>query len=298
MIKITILVSLFISISLALGIKSILDYYSKKTAPFDFAKNTNLRHMAKKKDSRGLDLFVNVISYGGSLLDVDESYWSMMDRKLIHMGISENSKYYLTKKFIESLIIALPCLLMPFMFHAPFLIICFFAMVAVTFASNLKQIDKDYTKWQQKLINEIPEVIDRLSICFAGGKSYQLALTEAKKDTKSQMSNALEVLLEDIRTKGVRKALAIFSQSFDLPATTRLATAISIAVESGYEQAEIYLMNIEDEMRELRRNSAMELIKGKPEKIKYLYGILFGLSVAALILKGIEITNQLSIMFS
>ena len=126
---------------------------------------------------------------------------------------------------------------------------------------------------------------------------YLSALEGAAAGTTA-LGRALEKLTEDIRTRGSQSALASFSASFDLPATNRLASALALAIESGYEAAEVYLVNIEEELRQLRQEAAEALVKGKPEKVKQLYFLLFILAIGALLLKGWEILGQVKTLFA
>jgi hypothetical protein len=112
------------------------------------------------------------------------------------------------------------------------------------------------------------------------------------------MGQALSQLLNDIQTIGSAGALRLFAISFDLPAVQKLASALMLAVESGYGAAEAYFSSIEGELTALRQEAAEALVRSKPEKIVQLYGLLFGLAVAALLLKGWEIFQQVGRLFS
>ena len=71
-----------------------------------------------------------------------------------------------------------------------------------------------------------------------------------------------------------------------------------LAVESGYGAAEAYFSSIEGELTALRQEAAESLVKAKPEKVYQLYALLFALAVAALLLKGWEILQQVGMLFS
>jgi hypothetical protein len=57
-------------------------------------------------------------------------------------------------------------------------------------------------------------------------------------------------------------------------------------VESGYQSAETYFVNIENDLREVRQVAMEELTRSKPEKVYQLYLVLSGLAIGTLCLKG------------
>lgn len=264
----------------------------------DYVANITLGDRGEELDSRRLRRAVSCLEAGARLANVDEDYWRRMNRRLKLMGFQEDSRHYLTGRLIRSAALALPSLLCPALMENLWLTLCYPAFTAVLFRRELKILEKRFQEWQRLLVREVPEVVDRLGICFAGGRDYLAALEEAADSTGQAMGRALKALAEDIRARGSRAALASFNSSFDLPATSRLASALSLAVESGYEAAEVYLVNIEEELRALRQDAADALAKGKPEKVKELYLILFGLSTGALLLKGWEILGQVGRLFA
>ena len=200
-------------------------------------------------------------------MHLDDGYWQRLDRRLELMGEEADGRLYLTRRLVRCAAVALPVLAFPFLFRELQLLAVYPIFTAVLFRQELKALEKRYQEWQKCLIRDVPEVVDRLRICFAGGRDYLSALEGAAAGTTA-LGRALEKLTEDIRTRGSQSALASFSASFDLPATNRLASALALAIESGYEAAEVYLVNIEEELRQLRQEAAEALVKGKPEKGK------------------------------
>ncbi len=249
-------------------------------------------------DSRGLRRAMDCLEAGARLINLQKDDWQKLDRRLELMGLPEDSRRYLTEKLIRCAAGALPALTLPVLLDRGWTVFCYPIFTAVLFRRQLTALDRRYRQWQQLLIREVPEVVDRLRICFAGGRDYLSSLEEAAAGAGQAMGQALKGLTEDIRTRGSRAALASFSASFDLPAINRLASALSLAVESGYEEAEVYLINIGEELRTLRQEAAEALIKGRPEKVKQLYLILFALAVGSLLLKGWEIVKQIGGLFA
>jgi hypothetical protein len=159
-------------------------------------------------------------------------------------------------------------------------------------------VDRRYAEWQGKLAMDIPGVMDRMRICFAGGRDYLSALRQAQSSGGPAMSRALGQLVDDIESIGSAGAFRLFAISFDQPAVQKLASALTLAVESGYGAAEAYFSSIEGELAALRQESAESLVRSKPEKIYKLYALLFGLASAALALKGWEILSMVGRLFA
>jgi hypothetical protein len=139
--------------------------------------------------------------------------------------------------------------------------------------------------------------MDLLRICFAGGRDYLSALRQAQASGGEAMAQALGQLINDVQTIGSAGAFRLFAVSFDLPAVQKLASALMLAVESGYGAAEAYFSSIEGELAALRQEAAESLVRTKPEKVYQLYVLLFGLAVASLLLKGWEIFMQVGKLF-
>jgi hypothetical protein len=239
-----------------------------------------------------------VMDRGARIMRVDQSYWDRLDRRLAMMGDKANAKEVTAVLLIRGLLFSLPILALSLMWADLRMAGAYPVAVALLFRHEMRAIDRRYAQWQQELARGIPEVMDHLRICFAGGRDYLSALRQAQASGNPAIGRALSQLILDIQSIGSAGAFRLFSSSFDLPAIQRLASALMLAVESGYGAAEAYFSSIEDELSALRREAAESLIKAKPEKVYQLYALLFLLAVAALVLKGWEILNQVGRLFS
>ena len=213
------------------------------------------------------------------------------------MGERTGAQETVTILLLRSLLVALPALALPLFWRGWWNAGAYPLMAAMLFRQEMKELDSKYARWQKELIRDIPEVIDRLRICFAGGRDYLSALRQAQASGGTAMGQALSQLMNDIQTIGSAAALRLFAISFDMPAIQKLASALTLAVESGYSAAESYFSSIEGELSALRQEAAESLVRTKPEKIYQLYTLLFGLAVAALTLKGWEIFSQVGLLF-
>jgi Flp pilus assembly protein TadB len=279
----------------------VLEWREKKKKPYklaDFALQSREQHERRLGDSRGFRRLVRVMDRGAGILQLRPSYWERLDRRLELMGEKADGRETLALLLLRSMVLALPALAAPLFWPGWWQTAIYPAACAWLFRQELKGLELRYERWQKELVQDIPEVMDRLRICFAGGRDYLSALRQAQASSGPAMGQALGRLLHDIQTIGSASAFRLFAISFDLPAVQKLASALMLAVESGYGAAEAYFSGIEGELTALRQEAAEALVRTKPEKIVQLYGLLFGLAVAALLLKGWEIFRQVGRLFS
>jgi Flp pilus assembly protein TadB len=249
------------------------------------------------KDSRNLARATRVMDTGARFIRIEQSYWDKLDRKLTMMGESAGGKETITLMLLRSMLVALPIIAVPLMWEGWWKAGFYPLAVAIVFREESKALNHRYDQWQKTLERDIPEVIDRVRICFAGGRDYLSALRQAQASSGPAMSGALNRLIHDIQATGASGAFRMFSNSFDLPALHKLASSLMLAVESGYEAAEAYFRSIEGELTALREEATQTLLQTKPERVYRLYAMLFALAVAALALKGWEILAQAGKMF-
>ena len=261
------------------------------------ASKDDSRRETGGKDSRGLIRATRVMDLGARAIHIEQSYWDRLGRRLALMGEKTGARETVTVFLLRSLLVALPALALPLLWEGWWKAGLYPLAVAFLFQREMKGLDRRYGLWQKELVRDIPEVMDRLRICFAGGRDYLSALRRAQASGGPAMARALGQLIHDIQTIGSAGAFRLFSVSFDMPAIQKLASALMLAVESGYGAAEAYFSSIEGELSALRREAAESLVRTKPEKIYQLYTLLFGLAVSALVLKGWEIFGQVGQLF-
>lgn len=278
-----------------------LDWWAARREPYRqilYASKGDGARDAGKKDSRGLYRATRIMDKGAGLMRIEQSYWDRLGRRLVLMGEKTGAKETVTILLLRGLMVALPALALPLIWADWQKVAVYPVAAAIIFRQELRALDRRYDKWQKELAKDIPGVMDRMRICFAGGRDYLSALRQAQSSAGPAMGGALGQLIHDIQSVGSAGAFRMFALSFDLPAVQKLASALTIAVESGYGAAEAYFSSIEGELSALRQESAESLVKTKPEKIYQLYALLFGLAVAALILKGWEILGQVGRLFN
>ncbi|MDR0468442.1 MAG: hypothetical protein LBH09_00530 [Peptococcaceae bacterium] len=278
-----------------------LDWWEERRRPYRqmlYATKGDRLREGSRKDSRGLMRAMWIMDRGARIMRVDQSYWDKLDRRLAMMGEKAGAKEMTAILLLRSLLLSLPILALSLLWADLRIAAAYPLTVALLFRQEMKVIDRKFAQWQQELARGIPEVMDHLRICFAGGRDYLSALRQAQSSGSPATGRALSRLILDIQSIGSAGAFRLFSVSFDLPAIQKLASALMLAVESGYGAAEAYFSSIEDELTALRQEAAESLIRAKPEKIYQLYALLFILAVAALVLKGWEVLNQVGRLFT
>jgi len=279
----------------------VLDLWEERRKPYYqilYAAKGESWSGESRKDSRGLLRAIRAMDRGARIMQVAPSYWERLDRRLAMMGEKTGGKETVTLLLLRSLLISLPVLAASLLWSDWWLAGGYPLAAALVFRQELRALDSRYRRWQKEMAREIPAVMDRLRICFAGGRDYLSALRQAQASVSPAMEQALSRLVHDIQTIGSVGALRLFSVSFDLPAAQKLASALMLAVESGYGAADAYFNSIEGELTALRQEAAESLVRTKPEKIYQLYALLFALAVAALLLKGWEVLNQVGMLFT
>jgi len=277
-----------------------LDWWEERRKPYRqilYASKGDSWSGGSRKDSRGLIRAMRVMDRGARIMQVTPSYWERLDRKLAMMGEKTGGRETVTLLLLRSLMVSLPIFAAPLLWSDWRLAAGYPLTVAVIFRQELKALDRRYIRWQKELAQEIPAVMDRLRICFAGGRDYLSALRQAQATGGSAMAQALSQLIHDVQSIGSTSAFRLFAVSFDMPAIQKLTSALILAVESGYEAAEAYFSSIEGELTALRQEAAESLVRTKPEKVYQLYSLLFALAVSALMLKGWEVFGQAERLF-
>lgn len=244
-----------------------------------------------KRDSRGLVRLIEATKiYDSIQLKIQGKY----RKKFSLMGSDVSEEEIIWGNLTTSFLGAMPMLAVPFLTHQIMLIFLYPLGVALIFWLSLLKIEEVYKQWERGLLRDVPEVIDYLRISFAAGIDYISAIRQATRGCSKAMEMALSHLVQDIEQHGSTKALRHFSLRYDIPVMSRLTSAITLAVENGYDSAEAYLAKIEEEIVMLRQEAVATLIETKPNQVVKLYILLFGLSITALLMKGWEIWQMIS----
>jgi hypothetical protein len=250
-----------------------------------------------QKDSRGLRRVMILVQTAGRFVDLDGLILNKIGAMLEIIGEHKQPEKELARYLIVGCIGAVPVLLVPFITQEAWYCALYPCFAAVLVYQNYQSLLKRYRSWQKEIQRDVPDLIDKLRISFASGRDYVSALIQVRASSGPKMARAIERLVSDIQSIGVARALDGFAAAFRMPVINKLASAVRIAVESGYQSAETYFVNIENDLREVRQVAMEELTRSKPEKVYQLYLVLSGLAIGTLCLKGWEIFSQVSELF-
>jgi len=210
------------------------------------------------------------------------------------MGSDCEAENELVRYVLQSVAAALPVLAVPYI--TGFTGYCFIYPVAaaLVFCQKYRGLRRRYCRWQNEIIKDLPSLIDKLRIGFASGRNFVAAFVQARDCSGPALRSIIDKLINDLQYMRPAQALDLFAGTLQMPVATKFASAVKIAVEYGYEQAENYFANIESDIVEVRRAAIEEMTKAKPEKTAQLYLLLIILAAGALFLKGWEIFAQVN----
>lgn len=232
-----------------------------------------------------------------SIWDLDSVIIEEMDLMLSLMGIEKRAEKVLAEYLLKGILGALPLLVVPGLTGFYGYIVLYPVGVAILILNQYYLLKKQYKNWQREVIKDLPELIDKLRICFASGRDYIAAFLEARQHSGPKLQNLISKLINDLQYMRPAQALDIFAGTFKMPVVNKFSTAVKIAIEYGYDAAESYFSVIENDIMELRQLAVEELTKSRPEKVYQLYILLMGLAIGALAIKGWEIFSRINQVF-
>ncbi|MCR4443459.1 MAG: hypothetical protein QHH10_14260 [Peptococcaceae bacterium] len=252
------------------------------------------RELEKARENRAARHVQGIIVYLQNFVDLEHLVISRMRNMLNLMGSRKKAERELAGYVVYGLTGAIPVLLVPFVTGSSGYLVLYPFFAGVLVCQKYANLKKQYRQWQTEIIKDLPELIDKLRISFASGRDYISAFIQARDTSGPRVRGLIENLLNDLQYMHPAQALNLFAESIKMPAVTRFASAVKIAVEHGYESAENYFRVIEQDLTEMRIASIEELTKSKPEKVYQLYLILFALAAGSLVIKGWEIFDQVN----
>ncbi len=215
-------------------------------------------------------------------------------KMLFLMGEKKSAERFIADCAAYSLTASLPMLIVPVILDYPGYFAAFPLMFVFMFYYKINELNMKFKKWKTNVEKEIPDLIDKLRISFASGTDHILAFRQAYMTSGPNLKKPLERLLNDLQVTTPAKALDLFADSFKMPVVNKFTSAVKIAIEHGYEQAESYFTIIETDIIDLRQTAIEELTKSKPEKIYKLYVIMVSLSICAVVMKFWEIIQGIN----
>lgn len=241
------------------------------------------------RERKSIKFLIKLINRLDKIFNLKLVFLDNINNMLLLMGEKIQAEKEVAIYIFNGLLGALPLLLVSAFTGVEIYTVLYPLGVFLLVYRQYKSLQKRFKKWQLELVKDLPELIDKLRISFAGGRDYISALIQAKESSGPRMRAIIERLINDLQYMRYSQALDNFSNSLRIPAATKFAAALKISVEYGYQEAENYFRIIESDIVEVRRTAIEELTKSKPEMVYQLYLILIALAVGSLAVKAWEI---------
>lgn len=252
------------------------------------------KELEKAREGKAAQYVVDLIQRAQNLVDLEYLILADIRNMLAFMGIKKRPEQELAGYVLYALIGALPILIVPVLTNFYGYLAAYPLAVIFLIYQQYLGLKKEYLKWRIEIIKEIPGLIDKLRISFAGGRDYISAFKQVRDNSGLRMGVMVDKLINDLQCMRAAHALDLFADAFKMPVMAKFVSAVKIAVEYGYESAENYFKVIESDITEVRRVAVEEFTRSKPEKVYQLYLILLSLAVGALLVKGWEIFSRVN----
>lgn len=251
----------------------------------------------RRKDGKLTNWVANMIPKVEKVIDFQRFLGYDLKNMLKLMGSEKSPERVYADHIVTALLANSVFLLLPLLtgFMGYFL---FYPLGFVLVMVGQAQLVKHRFKtWQNEVIKDIPELIDKMRISLASGKDYISALKKVQENSGPRLSHILERLINDMQIMRPTQALDEFAKSFGMPVMVKFVAAIKVGIEVGYDQAENYFVHIEEDIRDLRKMSLDELTKNKPEKVVVLKAVMICHAIAALGLTAYNLFSNINRIF-
>jgi tight adherence protein C len=140
---------------------------------------------------------------------------------------------------------------------APLLVLCGCAFALGTLLRE-NQLTAQVTRRERRILEEFPTVAELLALAVAAGESPVAALDRVVRRTRGELSADLRDVLSEVRTGvPIARAFDDLAARSGLPAVSRFAEGIAIAVERGTPLADVLHAQAGD-VREAGRRALIE----------------------------------------
>lgn len=248
--------------------------------------------LQKNRENPAVRTTMTLLNKVSVVVDLNTLILNNMRNMYNLMGQKKRAERELALFIVYGFAGALPLFLVPLITDFWGYVIIYPIAAGILTYQQYLNLQKEYRKWQREIIKDLPELIDKLRISFASGRDYISTFAQARENSGPKMRAIIDKLINDLQCMRPSQALDLFADSFRMPVVNKFASAVKIAIEYGYAQAENYFKIIENDIIEVRKAAIEELTRSKPEKVKELYIIIITLAVGTLLLKGWEIFTQ------
>lgn len=248
----------------------------------------------RRKDGALVNYVSNLLPRLEQFFDIERLSGAELKRMLKLMGEPKSPERVYADHIVTALLAASGLLAIPLVTGKWLFILFYPIAVALIMFGQYQMVRRRFKNWQNDVVKDLPELIDKMRISLASGKDYISALRKVQENSGPRLSKILEKLINDMQIMRPTKALDEFSQAFGLPVMVKFTAAIKIGIEVGYDNAENYFDHIEQDIRYLRKLALEELTKNKPERVNGLKVLMITHALAALTLTALNLFSKLN----
>ncbi|KNZ69040.1 hypothetical protein Tfer_2284 [Thermincola ferriacetica] len=253
--------------------------------------------LQRRKDGKLVSLVADFLPKIEKALDLQKLFGYDLRNMLKMMGEKKKPERLLADHIVTAVLAGSVMLVLPLVTGFELYFLLYPVAIILIMVGQAQMVKKRFKAWQNEVVKDIPELIDKMRISLASGKDYLSALKKVQENSGPRLSKIVERLINDMQIMRPAQALDEFAQDFGLPVMVKFVAALKVGMEVGYEQAESYFANIEDDIRDLRKLSLEELTKNKPEKVVFLKGIMIAHALAALALTAVNLFSNVNKIF-
>lgn len=210
------------------------------------------------------------------------------------LGRKESYMEYLAQMILKSLMMVPALFFLAIVAESALLYWLIPASIAVLFYTFLNDINSQYRKRQNQLINDLPNLISKMILALETGKSFTLVFDEVADQSKPLLAEMIKKLIANMQIMDRKAALQEFAKDVDLPVIYDFVSVVNVGMDKGYKEAIPDFESIKNDLRELRKLSLIEQTKGNPAKMNLFYVILIAHILVFLFLAFIKIFSQLT----
>lgn len=237
------------------------DVYTKKSKTL----TVMIRWRNRGRDIWQISYMNNLLKIVAPLIPLSADAERRLNDELVRADIPYTPQEYYAKAFLSAFLGILIAVLAMSM-NSPILIIAGLLLAVYLFLKNIEQV-KDTLKNKYALIeHEIPMFIRSVESSLHSDRDIIHAVERFNRIASPAMKSELEILLADMRSSNIPKALARFDARLNSPEISRLVAALT-EMDRGIDQT-LTLQYLAKDMTVMHRQQIQRELDKRPGKMK------------------------------
>ncbi len=254
--------------------------------------------LQRRKDGKLVNYVAELLPKVEKVLDLQKLLGYDLKNMLKLMGENKTPERIYADHIVTASLVSLTLLAIPIITGFEGYLLLYPVGFVLIMLGQAQMVKRRFKAWQNDVVKDIPELIDKMRISLASGKDYISALKKVQENTGPRLSKILEKLINDMQIMRPTLALDEFANAFGMPVMVKFVAAVKVGIEVGYEQSETYFAHIEDDIRDLRKTALEELTRNKPEKVVFLKALMVAHAIVALGLMTVNLFQSLNNIFN